>query len=404
MPVDAAVAFAIVVGDVPRTADLVVIGGGVVGAATAFHAARAGLRPVILEARPALCTLTTPVATGAFRLQFDNPEEIALVRESVELFSNFASVTGQTGHDPGVRRQGYLFATTSPERAAWQRQLVERQRGWGLDDVEVLDGDEVRRRFPFVGPEVVQARFRADDGFLDPKQLTLGLAKASGAAIAVGTGVTGFALEGERLRGVETSRGPVACERAVVACGPLSGEVARLAGVELPVETVRRHKLVFAELADVPPGAPMTIDDDTSTHWRPFLRGAAVLCTDPSAEPSPPTDRVPLDPSFAFAVLDPASPLAAARITPFWRDVWERGAPAWFLQAGQYTMTPDHRPLVGETPVEGLWVNTGYSGHGVMGSPAAGRILADVMTGAVRPEDNPFRPDRDLVTRDPDTL
>ena len=131
----------------------------------------------------------------------------------------------------------------------------------------------------------------------------------------------------------------------MIACGPLSGGVAAAGRRELPVETVRRHKLVFADLPDVPPDAPMTIDDDTGTHWRPFLRGAALLCTDPSTEPSPPTDRVPLDPDFAFAILDPDSPLAAARIVPFWREVWERGAPAWFLQAGQYTMSPDHRPL-----------------------------------------------------------
>src|SRR5437763_6841215 len=113
--------------DPPATADLVVIGGGVVGAATAWHAARAGLRPVLVEARPALCTLTTPVATGAFRLQFDNPEEIALVRESVELFLHFSDVTGQRQHDPAVKEQGYLWATTSEERAEWQRALVERQ-------------------------------------------------------------------------------------------------------------------------------------------------------------------------------------------------------------------------------------------------------------------------------------
>src|SRR3954468_12492708 len=95
--------------DLPRNADLVVVGGGVVGAATAFHASRAGMRPVIVEARPALCTLTTPVATGAFRLQFDNPEEIGLVRESVELFLHFPDATGQREHDPAVRQQGYLF-------------------------------------------------------------------------------------------------------------------------------------------------------------------------------------------------------------------------------------------------------------------------------------------------------
>src|SRR5205085_10015912 len=137
--------------DLPKTAELVVIGGGVVGAATAFHASRAGLRVVLVEARPALCTLTTPVATGAFRLQFDSREELELVRESVDLFLRFADVTGQREHDLGLRAQGYLYATTSEARAARQRELVERQRSWGLDDVEALDGDEVRRRFPFVG-------------------------------------------------------------------------------------------------------------------------------------------------------------------------------------------------------------------------------------------------------------
>src|ERR687884_544827 len=94
--------------ELPATADVVVIGGGIVGAATTFFATRAGLRVVLLEKRRALCTLTTPVSTGAFRLQFDNPEEIALVRESVDLFEHFAEVAELPGYDIGVRQQGYL--------------------------------------------------------------------------------------------------------------------------------------------------------------------------------------------------------------------------------------------------------------------------------------------------------
>src|ERR1041384_5108078 len=93
--------------ELPQTADVVVIGGGIVGAATAFFAARSGLHVVLLEKRPALCTLTTPVSTSAFRLQFDNAEETALVRESVELFDSFAERTGLDGYDIGVRHQGY---------------------------------------------------------------------------------------------------------------------------------------------------------------------------------------------------------------------------------------------------------------------------------------------------------
>ena len=110
----------------PPTADLVIIGGGIAGAATAFHAARAGLRPVILEARPALCTLTTPVSAGAFRLQFDNLEELELVRESADLFLSFAEATGQTAYSVDVRQQGYLWLAITEASAAAQRSLVAR--------------------------------------------------------------------------------------------------------------------------------------------------------------------------------------------------------------------------------------------------------------------------------------
>src|SRR5437588_11001307 len=95
--------------DLPPSADLVIIGGGIVGAATAFFAARAGLRAVVLEARPALCSLTTPASTGAFRAQFDNPEEIALVREGIALFERFAEVAGLPGYEIGLCQQGYLW-------------------------------------------------------------------------------------------------------------------------------------------------------------------------------------------------------------------------------------------------------------------------------------------------------
>src|SRR5436190_8897422 len=130
--------------DLPRSADLVIIGGGIVGAATAFFAGRAGLRAVVLERRPALCTLTTPASTGAFRAQFDNQEEMALVRESIALFERFAEVAELPDYDLDLRQQGYLWLTPSPEGVARQRALVERQHEWGLTDVEWLDGDAAR--------------------------------------------------------------------------------------------------------------------------------------------------------------------------------------------------------------------------------------------------------------------
>jgi sarcosine oxidase subunit beta len=393
----------------PHTADLVVIGGGIVGAATAFFASRAGLRTVVLEKRPALCSLTTPASTGAFRAQFDNPEEMALVLEGIDLFERFAEITGLDGYDLSLREQGYLWLTTSEAGAQRQRALVERQRAWGLTDVEWVTGDEARYRFPYLAPDIAGARYRAGDGWLDPRRLTMGYAAASQrseapATYLTDTAATGFVIEGGRVRGVQTSRGAIAADRVVNAAGPFAGVVAGMAGLEVPLSLVRRHKLIMPEVPEVPPDAPMTIEEETAAHWRPGLQGAYLLWTAPGVPPGPPMEDVPTSASFAFELLNPASPNSVARISPFWRDVWERNTSHWFLQAGQYAYTPDHRPLLGPTPVEGLYLNCGYSGHGIMASAGGSRLVVDTLTSALSPADNPFRLDRPMVPREQDLL
>ena len=390
--------------ELPRTADLVVIGGGIVGSATAFHGARSGLRTVLIEARPALCTLTTPVSAGAFRLQLEDPEELRLARESVELFLNFTDATGQDRYAPAVRQQGYLWLATTEAGAGRQRALVDRLRGWGQADVELLDGDEARRRFTFVGSDVVQGRWRADDGFVDTKQLTFGLAEGSGAEVLLDCRATGFDVAGHRVTAVRTTQGKISTGSVVLACGPFSGQVAALATVLLPVNAVRRHKLWMPGLEVVPPGAPMTIDEETGAHWRPAFGGAWVLWTDPSTPPSEPAESVVPDPAFAFDVLDPTRPSSVARVAPFWGDVWAHGARHWVVQAGQYTMTPDRKPLLGETAIEGLHVNTGYSGHGIMLGPAGSRLVVDLITGRADRAANPFALDRSFDLTDVPTL
>src|SRR5215210_3920155 len=265
----------------PRSADLVIVGGGLVGAATAFFATRAGLDTVLLEKRPALATLTTPVSTGAFRLQFDNPEEIALVREGVALFERFAEVAELPGYDIGVRRQGYLFCTTTEAGLRRQHDWVTAQHGWGLADVEILSGDEVGYRFPHVGPNVLQARYRAGDGWLKPKKLAVGYALASGATICLDTPAIGFEHRGDRIVGVQTPRGTIACSDVVIATGPFAESVAALAGLDIMLRPTRRQKLVIPDLPDVPPDAPMTIHEETAAHWRPAIGGAYALWTDP---------------------------------------------------------------------------------------------------------------------------
>jgi len=400
----------------PATADVVIVGAGVVGCSTAFRAARAGLRAVVIDARPRPATLTTPAATGAFRLQFDNPEEVALVREGVELYGSFADQAGLAGYDVGLRRQGYLFCARDEVAAASQRDLVARQRAFGLDDVELLDGDEVRRRFPYVSDSVVSARFRAGDGFIDQVRLAWGYALAAsggpgverpgGAADAtfvLGQRVTALRAVGGRIVAVETHDGAVAAPIVILATGPFLGRTAALAGVDVPIAPTRRQKVIVADAPEVPQDAPMTIDEATGAHWRPALRGAYVLLTERETPAGEPSWSVPTSADFAFRLLDPASSDAVALVAPFWRDLWERGV-SWVLHAGQYEYTPDHRPFVGPTPVEGLWLNGGWSGHGVMGSGGGSRLLLDGILGTSTgpswglrldgPTANPFRLDR----------
>jgi sarcosine oxidase subunit beta len=404
--------------DLPARADLVIVGGGVVGAATAFFAARAGLRAVVLERRTRLALLTTAASTGAFRLQFDNEEELALVREGAELFLDFGARTGLEGADIGVRQQGYLFASLAEASATRARALVERQRGWGLDDVEILDGDEARRRFPYLSAAVIQARFRPHDGWLDPRRLTHSLLAAAidssripggvpggSAAVVVGTDVTGFSVASTgRVTGVATSRGAIDADTVVLCAGPFTGDLALLAGVDLDIRPTRRQKLVFPHLPEVPAWAPMTIDEETAAHWRPALDGCYALWTEAGTKPEPPAHDVLPTRDWALALLDPASDHSLARVSTFWHDVWERGTDIWFQQAGQYEVTPDHRPYIGPTSVAGLWVNAGYSGHGIMTSPGGSRLLVELLTGRVEQGANRFATDRAIVGRERDIL
>ncbi|MDQ3691664.1 MAG: FAD-binding oxidoreductase [Chloroflexota bacterium] len=403
----------------PATADVVVIGGGIIGCATAFFAARAGLRVVVLERRAALGTLTTPASTGAFRLQFDNAEEIAVVREGVDLFDAFAECTGLHGWDLGLRHAGYLFCSLTDATLERSRKLVSRQAEWGLTDVELLSGDEARARWPWLSPDVRGARYRAGDGWLDVKRLTVGYATAAsnaeripnatpggGATFVTRADVTDITCSGNRVTGVRTPRGDVAAETVIVAAGPFTARVAALAGVEVVIRPTRRQKLVIPELHAVPPDAPMTIEEETAAHWRPSMHGCLALFTDPDAQATEPHDPVPIEHEWAFGLLDPRSDHALARIAPFWRDAWAEGAPSvhWFMQAGQYEYTPDRRPYLGPVGPDGLHLNGGYSGHGIMAGAGGSRLVVDLVTGQADSRANPFGPDRSFDDREHDIL
>jgi sarcosine oxidase subunit beta len=374
-------------GDLPRAADFIVVGGGIIGCATAFYASEGGFSTVVLEQRDGLGTLTTAASEECFRAQFDEPENIRMMMESIAVFENFPEVIRLPGYDISVCQQGYLFMSDEPDALRVLRARVKGQHDLGLKDVEFLDGDEARRRFPFAGPQVVAATFRNRDGWLSAHELTYGFARGSSALFALRTRVTGIRLDAQGVCAVCTERGEIATRCVVVAAGPFSGVVASLAGAELPLMLLRRQKVVLGSVPVVPACAPMTIDLATGVYWRPEVAGAALGWALPE-EPSEPMEKVPTDWTFPAVALE-----GAGRLTPFWNEVADTlTRENVFISAGQYTCTPDNKPVIGAvSSVPGLHVNAGYSGHGVMASPAGAKLLVNLVANPSAEAANPFR-------------
>lgn len=385
----------------PATADVVVIGGGIVGAATAFFLARFGRRPVIVERMDRLADATTRVSAHAVRCQFSEPENIDQTKESLAIYEGFAELLGRpaAGKAIGLCQQGYLFASTEPGETLAFRARVERQRTLGVHDVELLDGDEIRHRFPWMSAEVAVGTFRQRDGWLDASAAAVELAAASGAPVLLETTVVSIDIEAGRVAGVTTDRGRIATGDVVLAAGPLSRA---LSPEPLPVALWRRHRIATRADARVPTGAPMTIDANTGAHWRPHQGGAMVAWARPETDREA-TWPVVTDPAWPDLAL--RSETGVGRLSPFWRDLAAELTSADYLfTAGLYTVTPDHKPLIGPAnETGGLWLNTGYSGHGVMGAPSGSRLLAELMASRVLAGDNPFHPGRFAAgTKPPD--
>ena len=370
--------------------DAVVIGGGIVGTATAFWLSKSGLDVVLVEMRDGLSTLTTPASAECFRAQFTEPAMAALAIPSIEMFEHFEEVIGIPGYNISIKQQGYLFLTDNAETVSDLKENIAQQHKLGVTDSEFLERDEILKRFPFVAPTVLAATFRQRDGWLSCHETTQGFAKGSNARFFLNTKASGIQTDDKGVCAVETNRGVLQTRTVVNAAGPFAGEVGRMVGLELPLEPVRRQKVYIQTSVAIPSDAPFTVDVNNNCYWRPEAGGAIIGWVDADEPVSQPTERVPTDWEFPAITLDKVK-----RLTPFFEEIEKTvRQPDMNTSAGFYMYTPDDQPLIGPLPeVPGFYVNCGYWA-GVMLSPQAGKWISDLVTGTMDPKDNPLRPSR----------
>jgi glycine/D-amino acid oxidase-like deaminating enzyme len=371
---------------VPQQADAVVIGGGVIGTATAYRLSKSGLKTIVLESRDGLSTFTTAASAECFRAQFTEPALAAIAKESIEVFEHFSEFIGIRDYSIGLRQQGYLFLTDQEQMIPDLKATIDEHHRLGITDSEFLSAAEIRKRFPFVSDKVVAATFRQKDGWLSAHELTQGFAKGCGAEFLLGTTATGIQTDAQGVKAVETDRGSIETRAVINAAGPFAGLVAKMVDLDLPLELIRRQK-AYIRTAKVPAHAPFTIDLTNSSYWRPEAGGGLVGWVDPAEPPTPPLKNPRGDYEFPPICLELCS-----RLSPFWAEVAEKlGKSDVNVSAGQYVYTPDSQPIIGPVDgVPGFYLNCGYW-IGVMVSPATGRICAELVTGKMDNTDNPFR-------------
>jgi sarcosine oxidase subunit beta len=371
-------------------ADAVVIGGGIVGTATAFWLSRAGLDVVLVEMRDGLSTLTTPASAECFRAQFAEPAMAELARPSIEIFEHFEEVIGIPGYSISIKQQGYLFLTDNPQTVGDLRENLAQQHRLGITDSEYLERAEILARFPFLSPSVLAATFRQRDGWLSCHEVTQGFAKGCEARFFINTRATGIQTDEKGVCGVETNRGSLKTRIVINAAGPFAAEIGRMVNLNLPLEPVRRQKVFINTSVAIPQNAPFTIDVDNNSYWRPEAGGVIIGWVDSDEPVSPPSENVHTDWEFPAITLDKVK-----RLAPFFEEIEKTvRQPDMHTSAGYYVYTPDDQPLIGPVPeVPGFYVNCGYWA-GVMLSPQAGKRIRDLVTGKLAAGENPLRPSR----------
>lgn len=353
-----------------RTADVVIIGGGCMGASTAYHLAQIGIRDVVLiEREPMLGMGSTGRNAGGVRHQFSNEANVKLSIESIQLIERFKETVG---YEIDFRQDGYLFLLSNEDVVDDFRKNAEMQQRLGVE-VDLISPEEARRLAPGLEVDgVIGATFCARDGIADPNGVTMGFAKAAqalGVEIKRETEVTGITVDAGQVTSVQTTRGSISTRTVVNAAGAYARNIGNMIGVEVPVLPYRRHIFITEPISMSAPASHIMVIDFESTFY--FHREGSGILFGMSDVDEPSSFNT----TVSWEFLEKVTRIAVKRL-PALADAGI--AHAW---AGLYEMTPDAMPIIGPADdIEGFFMITGFSGHGFQHSPAAGRILAELIT------------------------
>jgi sarcosine oxidase subunit beta len=350
----------------PESADVVIVGGGVMGTSIAFHLAEAGVRRVLLLEKDSLGAGSTSKAAGGVRANFSDEVNVALGARSLQAFAEFADRPGQ---QIDLHQVGYLFLLSTDEQVASFEQSTRLQNTLG-GPTRMIGVDEAVALAPLISPDgLVGACFSPDAGHCTPESVVLGYATAArrhGADLTTGCEVVGIDVKGNNIRSVRTSRGTVRTSTVICAAGAWSARIGQYAGVDLPVTPLRRQIVVTEAIENLPTDVPMTIDFDSTFYFHREGPGLLVGMSDPDEQPGFHLDR-----SDAWL---PTLTAAMERRAPSLLDVGLTGG--W---AGLYENTPDHNALIGEAEeISRFLYATGFSGHGFLQGPAVGEVIRDL--------------------------
>ncbi len=359
--------------DFPATADIVIIGGGIIGVSTAYHLTRIKAGKVVLLERTQLAAGATGMSSGLVRMHYDNPIEATFAHESFDTFQHFNEIIGG---DCGFVRTGFV-RIAKPQNLSRLKANVAMMQDLGID-TRLITNDELKAMAPYMTTEdFTVAAYEPLSGYADPHLTTMGLAGAArrqGAQIMQGVEVRGIEIAGGRVQGVHTSRGNVATPVVINAAGPWGALVAAMAGIGLEITPALHQATILETPPDLPTPHLTFIDRINGVYGRPET-GNLTLAGTSGGEHNKVIDPAELD-SFGQAPMPHIQFQALERLCA--RIPVMETAPVRRGHTGAEGYSRDGHALLGPAPgIEGFYLATGMSGHGFKEGPAIGRTMAE---------------------------